>query len=167
MFLRRFRLDEFIKPTESAAVYPESTGAFKVCGVCTTKDKASAELLSQIAALGKTEGSCFRNGMRKLLKIANSGEPLSVHYDEKQCHTTHSFNNNGTSYDIWRIRNSDLRILFFYGTDRVILLLDVFPKRANKLTKAQKSKAEDAVKRYLDGKPITIIEDKDNETRQN
>lgn len=165
MFLRRFRLDEFIKPTENAATYPESSSANKVCGICATDDEDTAELLQRIKALGKTEGTCFRNGMRKLLKIANSGEPLTVHYDEKQCHKTHSFTYNGLTHDIWRIRNNDLRILFFYGNDRVILLLDTFPKHADRLTKAQKLNAEDAVKRYLDGKPITIIQGEKNETK--
>lgn len=155
--LRRFRLAEFIKPTENAATYPEAPGAYKVCGICQSDDPATAELLQRIAALGKAEGNCFRNGMRKLLKIANSGSPLKVHYDEKQCHETHQFAYKGDTHTIWRIRNNDLRILFYYGSDRTILLLDTFPKRADKLTEAQKLSAENAVKHYWDSAPAIVI----------
>lgn len=163
LFLRRFRLPEFIKPTENAAAHPEVPGAYQVCAVCAMDDPETADLLQQVKALGKMEGNCFRNCMSKLLKIANSGEPLKAHYDETQCHPTHTFTYQGEVRTIWRIRSNDLRILFYYAQDKIILLLDTFPKRADKLTNAQKLKAEAIVKRYIDGKPVKIIEGEDDE----
>jgi mRNA-degrading endonuclease RelE of RelBE toxin-antitoxin system len=164
MFLRRFRLKEFIKPHENASTYPELPSAYSVCSICPAKDEDTAEILAKIYQFGQTERKSFRNGMQKLLKIVNSGQRLEIHYDSKQCHETHSFYYNGSNHTIWRIRSNDLRILFYYGNDRVILLLDTFPKHRQSVTKAQKNAAEDVIKRYLDGKPITIIKDDSNET---
>lgn len=157
MHLRRFLLHEFIKPTEIATTYPEMPGAYKVCGICANEDPASAELLAHIAALSQPERNCFRNGMSKLLKVANKGLPLQVSYDEKQCHETHAFTYAGEQHLVWRIRTNDMRILFYYGSDKTILIIDTFPKHAKRLTNAQKSYAEATIKRYLNGKPYIII----------
>lgn len=98
------------------------------------------------------------NGMSMILKLANAGRKFESHYDQKKCHETHTFSYKGKEHVLWRIRNSDVRLLFFYGNDQVILLVDSFPKHTDKLTKAQKSHAETLIKAYLDAESIQILD---------
>ena len=118
------------------------------------EDPRDAAIVAWVKSLSPQERKVFRSGMGTILKVANSGRQLETHYDEKQCHEAHSFSYKGNQHTIWRIRQGDLRILFFYGTDQIILLVYVFPKHTDKLTAAQKLNAETIVKSYLDAKKI-------------
>jgi hypothetical protein len=160
MYLRQFRLLEFINPREDAATYPELPGAFKVCSICPFDDPRQAEILAAMASMEKSERAAFARGMSKLLKHAATGKPLHSQYDKKQCHEAHEFTYKGKLHTIWRIRTNDIRILFYYGEDRLVLLVDSFPKHKNTLTEKQKSHAESVVKRCIDATEIVLIREK-------
>lgn len=158
MHLRQFQLSEFIKLGDLANTYPVTPGALKVCCVCHSADPEDNDLNDWVAKLGAKEIGAFMNGMSMILKLANAGRKFESHYDPKKCHETHSFCYKGKEHVLWRIRNSDVRLLFFYGNDQVILLVDSFPKHTDKLAKAQKSHAETVIKAYLDAKKIQILD---------
>ncbi|HRQ59174.1 MAG TPA: hypothetical protein PLN31_17300 [Azoarcus taiwanensis] len=154
MYLRRLFLGEFIKPHEQADAYPELPTAFKVCSVSASKNPADAEFVEWVRILQANERSAFRNGMSTLLKLANAGRKLETHYGPKECHEAHRFNHANQVHVVWRIRRGDLRILFYYGAERIILITDSFPKHRDKLTKAQKLKSEQTIKAFVDAKKV-------------
>lgn len=158
MFLRRLKLSEFLKPGQDANAYPELPQAFKVCCISASKDPDDAEIIDWVGSIPKGERNAFKNGMGTLLKVANAGRPLETHYDQKKCHPVHRFHHQGVEHVIWRIRAGDMRLMFYYGQGRILLLVDSFPKYKDKLTKAQKLYAEDKVKSYLDAVNIEFTE---------
>jgi mRNA-degrading endonuclease RelE of RelBE toxin-antitoxin system len=157
MFLRRLSLGEFIKPGDKATSYPETPDAMKVCCVCRSDDPEDNDLNDWVSKLTAADINAFKNGMSMILKLANAGKKLENHYDEKKCHPTHRFEHNEQERVVWRVRNSDVRLLFYYGNDRILLMVDSFPKRTDKITKAQKSHAEKIIKSYLDADEVTIL----------
>lgn len=166
MYLRRLKIKDFLKPEEDAATYPEMPNAYKVYCTSETEDPRDAVIIDWVKDLTKAERKVFQNSMSTLMKVANSGRPLQSHYDEKQCHEIHSFLHRGKMHHIWRIRAGDLRILFCYGTDRIILLISTFPKHTDRLTNAQKLNAETINKNYLDAQNIQVTQELRNDTRQ-
>lgn len=154
MYLRRLFLRNFIKPTECADAYPEMPGAFKVYCVSATEDPADAELVELLSSLEANERNAFRNGMSTLLKVANSGRKLETHFGSKECHEAHRFNHAKQEHVVWRIRRGDLRILFYYGANRILLITDSFPKHRGKLTNAQKLKSERTIKAFIEAKKV-------------
>lgn len=159
MYLRRLQIQDFLQSGEGAATYPEMPNARKVCCISTTEDPRDAAIVAWVKALTSQDRKVFRNGMGTILKVANSGRQLETHFDEKQCHQAHCFSHKGNQHTIWRIRRGDLRILFIYGTDHIILLVDAFPKHTDKLTAAQKLNAETIAKSYLDAKNILFTQE--------
>lgn len=166
MFLKRLRLEKFLRPTENIAAYPEMPGALKVYCECKSKDPDDLVLYDWLEKMDNADRKAFIRGLTTLLKLANGGRPLESHYDEKKCHKTITFSHKGVDRIVWRIRNNDIRLLFFYGEQGVVVLIDSFPKHKDKLTKAQESNAIAAVKGYLDAKKIEYVEDPDDEAQQ-
>lgn len=94
----------------------------------------------------------------KLVKVAATGQPLAVFYDEKQCHPIHEFRYRGKDRKIWRIRHGDVRLALYYGKERLIFLPVVFAKRSDKLTNAQRSDLEVLAGAYIDAESRAAIE---------
>lgn len=92
--------------------------------------------------------------MSTLLKLTTTGRPLESHYDEKQCHETHRFTHKSAEHVVWRIRMGDLRVLFYYGDNRIVFLTDAFAKHKDRLTSAQKAKAENDIKAFIDAQEL-------------
>ena len=159
MYLRRFMLAEFIRDGEDPGMYAEAPGAFKVCSICPTNDPQTAEILAAAVDLAARDKKSFRQVMTKLLKVSTLGTPIKEHYDEDQCHEAFEFDYKGKHHTVWRIRNGDFRLLFFYGHDRIILLTDVLAKRKDKLSESEINRSKEFVKRYLDATNYTIIEE--------
>lgn len=158
MFLRRLYLDDFLNPKESAATYPEMPNSIKVCCICDNKEPTSgAEVLRSVKDMDKEDRTGFRCGMATILKLANSGTQLHTHFDEKSCHPTHDFVFEKKNRKIGRLRNSDIRILYFDANERILLITDVFPKHKDKLTITQKQASEAVVKRYLKATEHTVV----------
>lgn len=159
MYLRRFRPAEYIKDGEDPGMYSEAPNAFKVCSICPTDDPKTAEILAAVAELEKHDRESFRLAIKKLLKISTLGTPIKEHYDKKQCHEAFDFDYKGKNHTVWRIRNGDVRLLFFYGHDHIILLTDALAKRKDNLTEAEENRSKEVIKRYLNAKTYTIIEE--------
>lgn len=158
MYLRRFHLADYLKPTESAATYPEMGNAIKVCCVCENDDpNAFAEVLGTVESMSKEEKAGFRRGMATVLKLAAKGTLPSEHFDTGSCHNAHTFTHKTKTHKIKGVRNADLRILYFETNDRILLVTDAFPKHKKKLTNGQKQLSEDIVKAFLDADKHVIV----------
>ena len=107
-------------------------------------------LEQQLREMQRPDQKAVLRGLRKLLNVVAQGQPIENFYDGKQCHETHKFNYGGKIRTIWRIRNSDIRLCFYYGQERVILLTHIFPKHTDKLSDSQKAELEKTVKSYID-----------------
>lgn len=160
MLLRRLRIKDFIRPTESADSHPETPNAYKVCCICSDKEPHAGLLFKRLKQLEPNDRKKVFGGIAKLLKVANMGEPLGSHYDKKQLHDIHTFTYKGHEHTILRIRTGDTRLLFFHADDRIILLLDAFAKHSDTVTAGELATAETAVKSYLDAETVSLIEDK-------
>lgn len=139
---------------------PLGGGRFKITSVCNSKDADSAEVWHQVSALPSREHQ--RTAIAALLmlvKVAQSGQPLTQSFDKKVIHETHAFHCSisGKKERIWRYRRGDVRILFYYAQDRVVLLSGVVIKLADKLTKNETAAAERAVVRYLEAQQKKLL----------
>ncbi|GGB06375.1 hypothetical protein GCM10011496_29080 [Polaromonas eurypsychrophila] len=118
---------------------------------CATKDRDSALVWEQIQALkGNDQEPAFKS-LAYFVQIAQNGPPLTQHLDKKQVHEAHEFVSpaSGKTEKVWRYRRGDIRILFYYGHDGILLLADLVAKRSDKLEKAVLNRAEQAVNEYL------------------
>lgn len=107
--------------------------------------------------MGAVDKAGFQRGMATILKLANKGTLPSEHFDDKKCHNGHVFDYRGQTHKIKRVRNNDLRILYYDATNRILLVTDAFPKHKDKLTKAQKQLSEDVVTAYINAKEHIIV----------
>ena len=124
--------------------------ARKLVAWCTEDNAATCDILLQIAGLEVMPRKASMLEIDKLIHVAASGLPVAGFYDEKTCHKTHSFDYKGKTRDVWRVRRGDVRVTFFYGHDKLILLTHAFAKHKDKLTLAQKRDLERAVEAFID-----------------
>lgn len=124
---------------------------------CAEESIATCGLLGQIADLQIPARKASIAAIAKLIQIAATGQPVAEFYDEKQCHKTHSFKYKGKVRDVWRVRKNDVRVTFYYGRDKLILLTHAFEKRTDKLTEAQERELEGAVKAFIDAEEAKIL----------
>lgn len=160
MYLRRFRLAEFIRDGENIGVFPDVPYAFKICSICSTKDPQTAEILVAVANLVDRDKLSFKLAMARLLKVSVLDPPLKAHYDKKQYHDAFEFSYKGKTRKVLRVRNNNLRLVFYFGNDNIILLTDTFAKHKDNWTEAETNRSKEVVKRYLDATTHTIIEEK-------
>lgn len=137
-----------------------------VCCASASENPEDAEVVDWVRRLEATERGSFRSGMSTLLKLANAGRKLESHYGPKECHETHRFTYKQQEHVVWRIRCGDLRVLFYYGTDHILLITDTFPKHRDKVTKAQKLKSEQTIKNFIDAKIVKYTREDRDEKRQ-
>lgn len=95
--------------------------------------------------------------LAKLVQVAASGKPFQVFYDEKQCHDIHRFHYDGKERVLWRLRRGDVRIVFYYGQGRLILLADALIKRKDRLSKAETSALEAQVVAFIDAEKANVL----------
>jgi hypothetical protein len=151
-YLTEIRPEDFTEDGDGAAV-PLNAKRFKVSSACDAADADTADVWGQIQSLGsKQHQKVAIAGLSFLVKVAQSGQPLTASFDKKALHETHSFTSpvSGQTEKIWRYRRGDIRILFYYAHDRVVLLSGVLIKLKDKLSKAEELAAEKAVNLYLD-----------------
>ena len=105
----------------------------------------------QITALGKNDRIPALKSLAYFAQIAQNGPPLTQHLDKKQVHEAHEFVSaiSSKTEKVWRYRRGAIRILFYYGNDRILLLVDLLAKRSDKLEPAVLKQAELAVDAYL------------------
>lgn len=144
-----------------------SNKAFRLYARCDDTDPDTCSLFYGIHGLASAKDrKAALAALVKLVHVAASGQPFAEHYDNKQCHETHRFHYEGKARVIWRVRKGDIRIPFYYHEGRAILLTNVFTKRKDKLSNAEKNMIEKEVKSYIDlasTNSIRFIERTDNE----
>lgn len=123
----------------------------KVSSRCETKHRDQALVWSQIQTLEANDRAPAFKSLAYFVQIAQNGPPLTQHLDKKQVHEVHEFDSpvSGKREKIWRYRRGAIRILFYYGNDRVLLLTDVVAKRSDRFEPAVLNKAAQAVNDYL------------------
>ena len=155
-FLTELNANDFVlgsKKSEESALSPALLAAkrCRVSSPCVTKDRDSALVWVQIQALGANDRSAGFKSLAYFVQIAQNGPPLTQHLDKKQVHEAYEFVSavSGKTEKVWRYRRGAIRILFYYGNDRVLLLVDLLAKRSDKLEPAVLKQAELAVDAYL------------------
>lgn len=152
-FLTELTPDDFqpVAPGHIAAGVAASGNRYKVSSVCATKDRDTALVWKQIEALkGNDQEPAFKS-LLHFVQIAWMGPPLTKHLDKKQVHEAHEFVStvSGKAEKIWRYRRGDIRILFHYADEQVVLITELVAKRSDRLEKAVLNRAEQAVDAYL------------------
>jgi mRNA-degrading endonuclease RelE of RelBE toxin-antitoxin system len=150
-YLTEIRPEDFTDDGDGATA-PLNPKRFKVSTVCDANDANTAEALALIQALGsKLDQKKALAGLAFLVRVAQSGPPFTNSLDESALHETHSFYSaiSGQKEKIWRYRRGDIRILFYYAEDKIVLLCSVLSKRKDKLSQAEEKAAQQAVDRYL------------------
>ncbi len=147
-YLTEIKSADFLGDEEEAPLNPRR---WKVAARCTTGKRASAQVLAWLTAMEGNDRRQALKGLVYLIKVAQAGEPLGSMLDKKRLHEAHEFycDVSGKKEKVWRFRSGDIRVLFYYGRDRLVLLSNVSPKRTDKYTQADLNQAEAAVSEYL------------------
>ncbi|MGS3491751.1 hypothetical protein ACB313_05555 [Klebsiella pneumoniae] len=126
------------------------TSARTLYARCDDESRDTCNLLQQIYDMEMRDQKDALSALVKMIQIAASGKPFKDFYDVKQCHDCHTFTHDGKEHTIWRVwKGKAVRITFYYGDDRVILLTSALVKREDKLTRKQELDLEAEVKIYL------------------
>lgn len=147
-FLTEIRVSDF---GDAGAV--SAQGRFKVVSPCTDANRRdSAKVFEVVKGL---QGNDLRQavlGLKMLLKLAQLGKPFNQLADKKTVHEAFdSFYCDVTKKNetVWRYRHGDIRILFYYAADKVVLLTHTLPKRTDKLSAKDINLAKQAVIDFL------------------
>lgn len=123
----------------------------RICSVADDDSFSSCTVFTQIAALSsKTDRRQAMLALVKLVRVAQSGELLQIHYDEKQCHELFRFTYKGKERTVWRVRNGNIRIAFYYADGKILFLPGVVVKRRDKLKKHEQATLAREVERFVD-----------------
>lgn len=146
-FLTEIRVGDF----EAGAV--SAQGRFKVVSPCTdAKRRDSAKVFEAVKGLQRNDQRQALLGLKKLLKLAQKGVPFNQLSDAKTVHEAFDpFYCDVTKKNetVWRYRHGDIRILFYYAADKVVLLTHTLPKRTDRLSKKDINLAKQAVIDFL------------------
>ena len=147
-YLTEIRVDDF-----EQGVLP-AQGRFKVVSPCSDpKQRKSAAVFDVVQGMEKSDQRQALAGLKFLLKLAQLGKPFGQLLDKKTVHEAFEpfycelTKRNET---VWRYRHGDIRILFYYAVDKVVLLAHTLPKRTDKLSTKEKNIAKKAVLDFLE-----------------
>ena len=145
--LTEIRLNDF---GGNAAPAP---GRFRLVSRCTDPLlRQSADVFQAVGALENNDQRQAIKGLAHLVKLAQLGKPFNQLADSKSVHEAFApffcevTKRNET---VWRYRHGDIRILFYYAADKVVLLTHTLPKRRDKLSEKDKRHAMQAVVDFL------------------
>ena len=128
-------------------------GRFKVVSPCSdAKRRESAKVFETLEGMQVNDQRQALLGLKMLLKLAQQGKPFNQLVDKKTVHEAFdSFYCALTKKKetVWRYRHSDIRILFYYAADKVVLLTHTLPKRTDKLSAKDINQAKQAVIDFL------------------
>ena len=126
---------------------------YKVVSPCTDPDsRESATVFGAISGMDGNDRKQAFAGLKMLVKLAQIGVPFNQLSDEKTVHEAFpSFYCAVTKRNetVWRYRHSDIRILFYYAADKVVLLTHTLTKRTDKLSAKDINQAKQAVVDFL------------------
>lgn len=147
-FLTEIRVDDF-----EQGVLP-AQGRFKVVSPCSdSMERSSAVVFEAVNGMEQNDQRQAFAGLKYLLKLAQLGKPFNQLLDKKTVHEAFEpfycelTKRNET---VWRYRHGDIRILFYYAMDKVVLLAHTLPKRTDKLSAKEKNIAKQAVLDFLE-----------------
>lgn len=128
-------------------------GRFKLVSRCMDQlQRGSAEVFQAVSALENNDQRQAIKGLAHFVKLAQLGKPFNQLADRKSVHEAFDpffcevTKRNET---VWRYRHGDIRILFYYAADKVVLLAHTLPKRSDKLSEKDKKIARQAVVDFL------------------
>lgn len=124
---------------------------FRVASACNVENRDSAHVWQHIQALKANYRRKALAAVLYLVKLAQDGQPLSDLLDGNALHEAHNFYSqvSGHTEKIWRYRRGEIRVLFYYGDGKVVLLSGVVVKLEAKLSKHDLKQAVRAVDDYL------------------
>jgi hypothetical protein len=128
---------------------------------CSSPETEECPFLEQVGQLEDLrDRKAALQALKKLIEVAASGLPMTHFYDKKQCHEIHSFQYDGKTRRIWRIRQGIIRLPFYYGAGRLLFLPTVLVKRRDKLTRGEALELETHIKEYIqaeEANSLTVI----------
>lgn len=126
---------------------------FKLVSRCADREqRASAEIFQAVKALESKDQKQALRGLMHLVKLAQLGKPFNQLADNKTVHEAFEpFYCEVTkrTETVWRYRHGDIRILFYYAADKLVLLTHTLPKRKDKLSTKDINLARQAVVDFL------------------
>ena len=142
-----------IRVSDFEAGVVSAQGRFKLVSSCSDpKRRDSAKVFEAVFAMEKSDQRQAFLGLRKLVKLAQLGKPFNQLADKKTVHEAFDpfycelTKRNET---VWRFRHGDIRILFYYAADKVVLLTHTLPKRTDKLSLKDTNQAKQVVIEFL------------------
>lgn len=147
MFLTEIKLSDF-----GDEVVPPP-GRFKVVSPCSdAQSRKSAKVFEVVKSMDHNDQKQALKGLKMLIKLAQLGKSFNQSVDERTLHEAFpAFYCNVTKRNetVWRYRHGDIRILFYYAVDKVVLLTHTLPKRNDKLFAKDINQAKQVVVDFL------------------
>jgi mRNA-degrading endonuclease RelE of RelBE toxin-antitoxin system len=147
MFLTEIKLSDF---GNSIAPAPER---FKVVSPCfDAKRRESAQVFQAVSSMGGNDQRQALKGLNMLVKLAQLGKPFNQLLDAKAVHEAFPAfycDVSKRNETVWRYRHGDIRILFYYAANKLVLLTHTLPKRTDKLSAKDMNQAKQAVIDFL------------------
>lgn len=135
-----------------------SLGRFKLVSRCfNEKDRTSAEILHAVNGLKSNDQQQALKGLIHMLKLAQLGKPFNQLVDSTTAHEAFEpfyceiTKRNET---VWRYRHGDIRILFYYAANKVVLLAHILPKRRDRLSAKDMNQARQSVFEFLNASQL-------------
>jgi hypothetical protein len=128
-------------------------GRLRLVSACSDANrKESAVVLEAVQGMQRNDQKQALLGLKMLLKLAQFGKPFNHLADAKSVHVAFApffCDLTQTIETVWRYRHGDIRILFYYAADKVVLLAHTLPKRKDKLSAKDIKLAKQAVIDFL------------------
>lgn len=122
-----------IKVSDFEAGAASSQERFKVVSPCLDPERRmSAKVFEAVSGMDGNDQKKALAGLKMLVKLAQLGKPFDQLVDKKTVHEAFpAFYCETTKRNetVWRYRHGDIRILFYYAPEKVVLLTHTLPKR--------------------------------------
>lgn len=165
LHLKQIRLSELTAGREKEPA--KASKSWSVYARCSDDKFANCLIYEQLDGFSaKVDQKAALLALRKLVKVAAMGEPLQVHYDEKQCHELFRFYYQGQERIVWRIRNGAVRIPFYYAEGRLIFLPGIVVKRRDRLKKSEQLMLQNEVQQFIDSDAAGSLNFENNDVTQ-
>jgi mRNA-degrading endonuclease RelE of RelBE toxin-antitoxin system len=142
-----------IKLSDFEAGMVSAQGRFRLVSACSDANRReSAVVFETVQGMQGNDQRQAVQGLKMLLKLAQLGKPFNQLADAKTVHEAFDpFFCDVTKKNetVWRYRHGDIRILFYYAVDKVVLMAHTLPKRTDKLSAKDIKLAKQAVVDFL------------------
>lgn len=142
-----------IKLSDFEAGMVSAQGRFRLVSACSDANRReSAVVFETVQGMQGNDQRQAVQGLKMLLKLAQLGKPFNQLADAKTVHEAFDpFFCDVTKKNetVWRYRHGDIRILFYYAVDKVVLLAHTLPKRTDKLSAKDIKLSKQAVVDFL------------------